>query len=220
MRLIFIMFLYLSGPAFAEVWTVSLGDRRIGTVTFEAGPNGALTLSSILDSTPLGLADGSFTARSFAALTPEGRRVTQYLSAAESTRKSRNISVLTDAGKPVETRIEPPSEATALSGPGKVQGRVLNPVEAFARIANSTDCPSDLRFYDGRRVVEILTKNSNSSEDAQSCEMDYRVIGGPGHLSPFRFRTVALGLEYRGPGPFTLQEITLSAGGFTAILRR
>lgn len=220
MRLIFLMLLLLSGPAMAETWIVTLGDRQIGTVSLERGANGALTLTSLLDATPLGLADGSFTGRSFPAITPEGRPVTQYLGESSSPGKARNISVLTDGGLPVQTRVEPPSDATALSDPEAVPGQVLNPLEAFARIAGLRDCPEALRYYDGRRIIEILFKNKEMTGDSLHCAMDYRVVGGPGHLSPFRFRSVAMALDFSGAGPFTLHRIALSAGGFTVTLHR
>jgi hypothetical protein len=217
---ILLAFLLLAVPASAEQWAVFLGDRQIGTVTLTTGPTDRMTLTSVLDSTPLGLADGTFTASSFPAVTPEGRRVTQYLSEAKSSRKARNISVLTDAGLAVETRVEPAVEATSLSDAARVSAPVLNPVEAFARIARSTDCPEELRYYDGRRVIEISLNSKKMEGLARTCEFDYLVVAGPGHLSPFRFRSVALGLDYEGSGPAALQQITLSAGGFTASLRR
>lgn len=213
-------FLLLASPASAEEWAVFLGEHRIGTVALTTDPKDRLSFTSVLDATPLGLADGTFTASSFPAMTPEGRRVTQYLSEAKSSRKARNISVLTDAGRAVETRVEPPSEATPLSDAAQVSSPVLNPVEAFARIATSTDCPEALRYYDGRRVIEIGLNSKVMDGATTICALDYRVVAGPGHLSPFRFRSVALGLDYEGNGPDALRRITLSAGGFTATLRR
>ena len=216
----FLAFLLLTSPASGKDWTVFLGDREIGSVSLSSGPNDRMTLASVLDSTPLGLADGAFTASSFPAVTPDGRRVTQYLSAAQSSRKSRNISVLTDGGVAIETRVEPSTEATPLSQVSRVEGAVLNPVEAFARIATSTDCPQALRYYDGRRLIEIGLNSNVLEGTIRRCDLDYRVVAGPGHLSPFRFRSVALGLEYEGSGPEALRRITLSAGGFTASLSR
>ncbi|MBL4918108.1 hypothetical protein [Szabonella alba] len=220
MRLALVLLACLPLPALGEDWIVRLGERQIGSVTFETGAKGALQIASTLDATPLGLADGSFTARSFAALTPDGRAVTQYLSESRSAREARNISVLTDAGRVLETQIEPPGEATALSDPAVVQGVVLNPVEAFARLVTSTDCPDALRYYDGRRVVAIALAERVEQADGLRCAMDYRVTDGPGHLSPLRFRQVAMELDYSGAGPFTLRRITMTAAGFSVSLAR
>ncbi|MFC6760690.1 hypothetical protein ACFQFQ_16250 [Sulfitobacter porphyrae] len=53
----------LAGPALAEKlsFAMALGNRQIGTLTFDGGPR-AGRLLAVMDNTPLGVADGSFEA--------------------------------------------------------------------------------------------------------------------------------------------------------------
>lgn len=219
MRWLSLCLLMIAPPALAESWQVVLGGRVLGDLEYSTS-GGRKFLSSRLDNTPLGVFDGTFEARSGLATTEEGTVVTQYLSEGKSTRKHRAISVLLLNGRVQDILIRPESEETALSVPSAVPVPVQDPVEAFAVISASRDCPAPLRFHDGRRVVGIATQARRVIGGKLHCEMIYRVTDGPGHLSPLRFTSLDMVLIYAGAAPAPLDRIDLTAAGFTVSLMR
>ncbi len=202
-------------PVTAETLTFSaaLGNRTLGTLTFDsAGP----TLLSVLDNTPLGVGDGRFEATSRPVRTDAGAAVTQYIGRSDD----RTISVLLDGARAVETVVSPSSEETELSDVARVPPSVLDPVTGFGRLAAANGCPAPMRLYDGRRVIDIATARESRTETVLTCAMAYSVTAGPGHLSPFRFTSLAVTLLYGITGAQRLQRIEIEAGGFTVTFSR
>lgn len=197
---------FIGNAAQAEIqrYDLLLGQRQLGTLSFDTD---TLDLVSDLNNTPLGVADGYFSAQSGPARTPEGISVTQYLSQSAK----RQISFVMDENNVLTTTISPTREATTLSEPEAVPAGVIPITEGFAAIAMASGCPTPFTMYDGRRVVQVATRAQSANITEILCEMDYRVTAGPGHLSPFRFRTLDMTLLYRDG---ILALITVSAGGF------
>lgn len=202
-----------AGAANADTFRVLLGGRTLGTLETTAGQ-----LRTLLDNTPLGVADGTFAATSDAATTTDGRSITRYASDARSGRKGRSIGFDHDRGRVLTTLITPESERTALSDPANVPPDVIDPVAALSRLAGAQGCPAAFRIYDGRRVIEIAPRGSQTTDVALICDMQYRVVAGPGHLSPFRFTALDLTLTYGKTGG--LAGIDISTGPFRVSLRR
>lgn len=202
----------LAGPALAEKlsFAMALGNRQIGTLTFDGGPR-AGRLLAVMDNTPLGVADGSFEAVTRARGTTVG-----YESRSRGS-KQRDIAVTRAGGQVTEVTVIPADEATDLSDVAQVPGGVISLTEAFAALALGRDCPQPMVVHDGRRVVRIATAARSDSGSEVTCRMSYRVVQGPGHLSPFRFKSLGMQLTY---ATRTLQRITLSAGGFDVTLTR
>ncbi|WP_226779569.1 DUF3108 domain-containing protein [Oceaniglobus trochenteri] len=199
-------------PAAGETFRAMLGGRTLGTLDYAPG-----LLRTTLDNTPLGVGDGVFEGRSRAARTEAGQRVLHYTGESRAPGESRRISVVLDKGRVIDTVISPASERTALSDPGKVPQGVLDPVEAFGRMIGAGGCPAAFRIYDGRRVIQVTPKSAGTEGGRTTCAMAYDVIAGPGHLSPFRFKSLNLGLVYDGA---TLVEIAVSTGPFALRLVR
>jgi hypothetical protein len=213
--------------AFAEtrdlkVW---LRGRLLGTATAEvsgSGESASYTIRSLLDNTPLGVGDGIFEASSRLARTGSGAVVRQYRSRSAAGNDIRTISLLLDGGKAVETVIAPDGERTDLSDPAKVPDGVLDDAAAFARLVYASDCPAPFRIYDGRRVVQVTTTAAERGAATLTCTVDYRVIAGPGHLSPFHFKSIDLRLSYavRDGAVSGLDVMEASAGLFTVRFAR
>lgn len=202
----------LAGPALAEKldFALSLGARQIGTVVFDGG-RGAGRLLATMDNTPMGVADGSF----HAATSAQGHTV-RYESRSRGG-KQRDIAVTRRAGQVTEITVTPPQEATSLSDVAQVPRGVISLTEAFAVMALGRDCPDAMTVHDGRRVVHIATAARSDSAGEVRCKMSYDVVMGPGHLSPFRFKSLGMRLAY---GAGALRRMTMSAGGFEVTLTR
>lgn len=196
----------LAGPATAEPMTFALmlGERQIGTLVFDASIR-ETQLRSTLDNTPLGVADGTFD-----AVTRTTGAQTAYLGRNRGG-KTRDIAVSWQGDSVTDVTVTPQGEGTDLSDPAKVPRGALSPSAVFAALAQGRNCPSPMAMYDGRRVIQIGTTTATEVGTSVTCEMAYRVILGPGHLSPFRFRSVDMQAVYTSGA---LREITLGAGGF------
>ncbi|SHI83245.1 hypothetical protein [Wenxinia saemankumensis] len=196
------LFAALAAPASAETFDVLLGGTRIGTMESTAA-----LFRTTLDNTPLGVADGVSEATLAPRRTEAGAAVTQYL----FRNHERAVSVLFDGAEVTGVEIDPPSEATAASDPATLAAPVSDPVTGLWRIVQGSDCPQSFRLYDGRRVTEGRVTARTETAEGTVCALDYRVVAGPGHVSPFRFRQIDIDLTYAAG---TLRRIDISAGIF------
>jgi hypothetical protein len=213
-----------ASAAQAEVipFQVVLAGSVLGTLQYETGEAGRpVAVRTNLDNTPLGVFDGTWEATSRPVQTEAGAVVLQYISTSASTRKNRVISVLHADGQVVETVVSPANDATEMSQAAQVPAGVVDPVEAFGRLADAAGCPEPFRIYDGRRVVEVATVSSEQAGDVLTCRARYEVILGPGLLSPFRFNSFDMELTYAlvGLEP-VLAEARVDAGMFSVSLVR
>ena len=202
----------LAGPALAErqSYAMMLGPRQLGTLVFDgAGQNAALL--STIDNTPLGVADGTFEA---VTRTKDGE--VDYIGQSRGG-KTRDIAVTRQADTVTKVIVTPAKEMTDMTDAAKVPAGVVSPTEVFATLANGGTCPSPMTMYDGRRVVQMATTAMAQEGDTVTCDMSYRVTMGPGHLSPFRFKSFGMQVAYSAGA---LARITMSAGGFDVNLIR
>ena len=209
------MALTVAGAAGAatERFSVLLGGRTLGTLSFDSGTQ---TILTVLDNTPLGVGDGRSESTARTVRASNGDTVIQYIG-----RKSdRVISVLFDGARAIETVVEPASERTEMSDVSRVPEGVLNMVAGFERIIASNGCPSRFAMYDGRRVIDVQTTRATPTDGGLTCELAYRVTAGPGHMSPFRFSNIAITLQFTTAGGQRLQQATIEAGVFTVDLVR
>ncbi len=200
----------LPAPALAEDFRVILGGNEIGALSLDgAGEN--LALAARFANTPLGVADGTYEASSRPAVAASGATVRQFLSRSAFTSGSRTVSVLLDGPRVAETVIDPAGDRTGLSEPAAVPEGVLDPVQAFAALARAGGCPAPLRLYDGRRVAEVSVAPTGGQGGDATCRGTYRVVAGPGHLSPLGIAAFDLDLAYRGGA---LAAVTVRTGPF------
>ncbi len=198
--------LLAASAAGAASYDVSLGGRTIGTIDHEPG-----RLLSVLDNTPMGVGDGRFE-----GVATRGADGVHYVGQSDE----RRIEVRIDAGRAQATDVTPASERTPLSDPAAAPAGVVDPVTGFGVLADADDCPGAFRIYDGRRAVELTPAGREVAQDVLSCRMDYRVIAGPGHVSPFRIKSMTLTAHYApAQGRMrALARLDVRAGGFTLSL--
>lgn len=185
---------------------ITLAGATLGRISV-AGTDRTARLATVMDNTPMGVGDGRFDAT---------YRAGEYRSLGQSPGDRRRIEIDFDEAQVASVRIDPVSEATDASQPSVIPAGVLDPARGFARIALAPDCVGGFRLYDGRRVVRVTPAGRAADGGTVTCRYDYRVTGGPGHLSPFRFRSVTVVATYgatRG-----VQDIALAAGPFTVRL--
>jgi len=203
---------------------VILAGSVLGTMEYQtdaADGGRPAGLSTNLDNTPLGVVNGTWVATSQPVRTGSGATALQFLATTASGRKNRVISVLHADGQVLATEVEPAEDATELSVSENVPAGIIDPVEAFGRLFDTDGCPEPFRLYDGRRVVEVVTTGSEEASGLLTCQLDYEVIAGPGHLSPFRFNSFDLELTYVETATGSvLAEADVSAGPFTVRLVR
>tara|TARA_R110002049_G_scaffold301763_2_gene494117 strand:- start:738 stop:1448 length:711 start_codon:yes stop_codon:yes gene_type:complete len=179
----------------AQSFELRFGNRFLGTLVYE-DDSGETRVAANLSNTPLSLFNGTFEAATRSIHATSGNSLGEYRSLGRSSRNTREIAVVFDRDTVVETRINPLSERTDLSNPINVTDSVIDPVSALGEILSASECPSDLRIYDGRRVILLSSLRSQRVDDILSCELRYSVIAGPGHLSPLYIREISLKLSY------------------------
>jgi hypothetical protein len=214
----FVLLLAVADGARAESFAVNLGNRTLGNVTFQHNGD-VLQLSSLLNNTPLGVFDGRFDATSRLVRTDAGDVRRQFLGISDTSRKQHQVSVLMDDGVVTEVTISPVSEYTALSVPDQVPAGLLDPLRAFRQLISVQDCPALVQMYDGRRVIHLTTINAIQTQMGLQCDMAYKVIAGPGHLSPIGFKSASVSLMYDGASK-KLSTMQIAAGPFSVQIVR
>jgi len=207
--------LMLAAPVAAESFDVSLGGKALGKLKYaETGRKAVLT--STLDNTPLGVFNGKYTGTSI------GNTATSHFTGeSRSSRKNRVVTVEIAKSRAVSTAITPQDELTALSDINKVPAGVMDPVRAMAQLFRAKGCPAPIRMYDGRRVVAMRSDSGTLAGETLTCAVSYKVIAGPGHLSPLGISSAKIELNYRtAGGQQTLQHLKISSGLFNVRLSR
>ncbi|MEM9785849.1 MAG: hypothetical protein AAF801_05070 [Pseudomonadota bacterium] len=215
-RIAFAFALLGAVPVQAQTFAVNLGDRTLGTMTFQRD-GAAAFLRSSLNNTPLNLFNGTLDASSRPVRMQSGETRRQLLARSDTTRKNREVSVIMDGGTVTQVVVNPASENTSLSVAERVPAGVLDPVRAFGQIATAQDCPGVLQMYDGRRAVQLSPSARAQTDAGLRCDMDYRVIAGPGHLAPLSFKNASVTLIYDASG---LAALEISTGPFAVNIVR
>lgn len=203
---------FMSGPAIAEnqIYMMMLGNRQLGSLVFDGNGSNASLLSK-MDNTPLGVANGTFEAVTRA----KDGDVASVLKSRG--RKTRDISIIREVNTVTTVTVTPKEEMTEMTDASKVPVGVISPAEVFAVLANGGTCPPPMVMYDGRRVVQMSTIAMKPGGASLTCDMSYSVVMGPGHLSPFRFKSFGMQIVYTAR---KLDTVTMTAGGFNVNLIR
>ena len=206
----------VTGTAEAQsVFDVSLGGKKLGTLSY-GGSKSNETMNTTLSNTPLGVFNGTMNASSKAA---GGTRTFKANTGAE--RKKRTVIVSHQAGRALETMVDPAAQITPLSDPARVPAGIVDPVQAIGKLVNAKDCPAKITIYDGRRAVALTPTKASIEEGMQTCQMSYRVVAGPPHLSPLNVSKAKMKLVYStGDAPRQLVRLEVSHGIFKVKLQR
>ncbi len=71
------------------------------------------------------------------------------------------------------------------------------------------------------QISKAIALGEDRAEETLTCNMDYRVIAGPGHLSPLKVRKARMSLTYDlGDGEQRLTMISIKSGAFGITLNR
>jgi hypothetical protein len=204
--------LVLASPLAAQTFDVKLGGKTLGTLEYSEKGRDA-TLQSTLDSTPMGVFNGTFTGSSSA----KG----QFIGDSKSSRKQRIVTVDITQGRATGVEIIPANEMTDLSDASRVPAGVSDPVQIIGAFIGATGCPPSTRMYDGRRVVTLTPQAGKEDGASLTCPVSYKVVAGPGHLSPLGISNAKMELLYDMSGEAqTLKEIKVSSGVFRLKLLR
>jgi hypothetical protein len=219
MKLARALILFLSTvavPATAQEFSVNLGGSKLGSLVYARGAGGE-SVTSTLDHTPLGVFDGTFKGTSRPA---GGGR--EFVGVSRSSRKGRRVQVQIDGGRAVAVAVTPPEELTELSDPARAPAGVVDPVAAIGLlVAAQGGCPGQIGIYDGRRAIALVPEGQATEDGLLRCDIAYRVVAGPGHLSPLKIKSARMRLTYGvAQGRQELREFRLSSGIFTVVLAR
>lgn len=196
------------------IFDVKLGRKVLGTLSY--GVRGDVqNMNTTLSNTPLGVFNGAMDASSQAA---SGRQKFTSTSGAEG--KARTVIVAHDAGRALETVVQPAQELTPLSDPSRVPAGIVDPVQAIGQMIHAQDCPKSITIYDGRRAVAIALTEAVIEEGSQICSMSYDVVAGPPHLSPLNVGRAKMKLVYDVSDTRVLRLIDVRHGVFRVKLDR
>ena len=202
--------LLFTAPASAQTYDVVLGGKALGQLSY-VQKGRTSTLRSTLDNTPLGVFNGSFSGTSTGT-----QSNSIFTGESRSSRKQRDVVVEISDGRAIRTDITPANEYTDVSDVARVPAGVMDPVRAIGHLIDAQGCPAPVRLYDGRRVVTLGTTAQELAGTALFCTLHYKVIAGPGHLSPLRISSARMMLSYDvAGGAQALKQMKISSGIFS-----
>lgn len=205
----------VAAPASAETFRVSLGGTNLGQLSFSQSGQKS-TLRSTVDNTPLGVFNGTFIGTSTGSAA-----TSRFTGDSKSSRKQRLVTVEINKGRAASTAITPAGELTELSDVARVPAGVMDPVRAMSQLFRAKGCPAPLQMYDGRRVIAMRPDTGTQADGLLTCTISYKVIAGPGHLSPLGITSAKMTLDYATVGrEQTLQQIRIKSGIFSLHLDR
>lgn len=214
-QMVFCCALIIGTPAAAETYSVSLGGKTLGQLSY-VGAGKKVTLSSTLDHTPLGVFNGTFVGTSTGSVTSS-----TFTGDSKSSRKQRVVEVKIAKGRAIQTTITPVDELTELSDITLVPAGIMDPVRAMGQLFHAKGCPEAVQMYDGRRVVTMRSDAGTQTGDTLICAVSYKVTAGPGHLSPLGISSAKMALSYDvSEGQQVLQNLKISSGIFSVSLDR
>ncbi len=206
--------------AHAQVFDVALGSKQLGTLAFSHDGTKETLLSS-LDNTPMGVFNGTFKATTQRSRAITGGKGLRYQSLSQSSRKTRKIAISIDDGRVVKTAIKPTSERTKLSNIDIVPRGMIDPVTAIGTLIAAKQCPPKIMIYDGRRAIALIPDGSTKNANRLTCAIQYKVVAGPGHLSPLYISSVKMKVTYDlSNGAQKLTKMKLGSGLFNLVLSR
>lgn len=207
-------------PASAETFSVRLGNKSLGTLSYSVNGNDQL-LQSVLSNTPLGVFNGTFKGTSKQVANPNGGKAQAFTGASKSSRKERTVTTMIANGRAIQTKVTPEKERTALSDIAKVPAGVVDPVTAIGELLRAKGCPATIKIYDGRRAIALSPQSSEQAGDQLTCSISYKVFAGPGHLSPLKITSARMKAIYTVTnGQQHLRQIQLGSGIFNLFLDR
>jgi len=204
----------LAAPAAAQTFDVVLGGKTLGQLTYAASGDRS-TVTSTLNNTPMNVFNGGFSGTSTGSAA-----TSSFVGDSRSSRKQRLVRVEISQGRATGTTITPQDEVTELSDVARVPAGVRDPVRGIGALIGAQGCPAAMRLYDGRRVIALRPTGRTTQGGTLTCTMGYKVIAGPGHLSPLRISSAKMTLSYDTASGQSLQQIRISSGVFSLTLAR
>lgn len=200
----------LAASVRAETFSVSLGATSLGQLIYaDAGDKS--TIHSILGNTPLGVFNGSFT-----AISTGSTASSQFTAESRSSRKQRFVTVEIHNNQATRTSVAPAEELTGFSDVTRVPAGVMDPVRTMGQLLHAKGCPAPLQMYDGRRVVAMRSDRGTLADVTLTCTLQYKVIAGPGHLSPLGISSAKIELSYdTAGGSQRLHQMRIKSGIFS-----
>ena len=113
-----------------------------------------------------------------------------YKSSVDATFKKRRINYWVKNDSLIAVDIYPENEKTKFTNPKKIDFEFMDPAHAITKLLKMP-CKNSFIIYDGRRVVGITSIKPVSK---LGCRYIYNVLQGPGHLSPFNFKTFEISI--------------------------
>lgn len=170
-----------------RTFTISFLGQKIGSLklneTTISGRKSILISGEILSS-PFEIFNGRFEYKTIIDTQNNGLSRLKYKSSVNTIFKTREINFFVKNDKLIDVTVSPPNEQTEFSNPGSIVFKFIDPSTFFMKILHFP-CSKPFIIYDGRRIVDITPLEA---EPEFECRYLYKIVNGPGHLSPFNFK--------------------------------
>ena len=137
-----------------------------------------------------------------------------YESSVDATFKERKINYRVGNDRLISVDVFPKNEETKFSNPEQIDFDFIDPAYAITKLM-STPCKDSFKVYDGRRIIEVIPTGPASKLE---CGYVYKIEKGPGHLSPFNFKTFEISTFFDQDRNAGSLAIIVKTGPFKLIL--
>ena len=169
-----------------------------------------------ISSSPLKIFNGNFKYKTIITeKNSEGSR-THYASSVDATFKQREINYRLSNDRLIAVDVFPKREETKFTNPKQIDFEFIDPANAFATLLRMP-CKKSFIIYDGRRIIEVTSIKQTTKLE---CGYIYKIEKGPGHLSPFNFRTFKISTFFDQSRNSAFRSMIVKTGPFKLILEQ
>ena len=199
--------------------SISFLGRKIGTIEVREVSNidsKEIHVNGKISSSPFKMFNGAFKYKTTFTKINSGASQLHYERSVNATFKERKINYRVKNNRLVAVEVFPKREETKFTNPKRIDFDFIDPAYAIIKLL-STPCKGSFKVYDGRRLIDIIAIEPTSK---LKCGYVYKIEKGPGHLSPFNFKTFKILTFFDQHGNSANRTMTVKAGPFKLILNR
>ena len=199
--------------------SISFLGKQIGSIKIYEASNSdsrVIYIGGKISSSPLKIFNGKFEHKTIITKVNEAASKVHYESNVDAIFKHRKINYTVKNNRLITVNVSPKNETTKFTNPKQIDFVFIDPTRAITELLNKP-CKNSFKIYDGRRVIGV---NSIKPTSKSECGYVYKILKGPGHLSPFNFKTFKILTFFDQNGNSASKTMIVKTGPFKLVLNK
>jgi len=199
--------------------SISFFGKQVGFIKVREASNidsKEIHVEGKISSSPFKVFNGRFKYKTTFTEINSGAPRLHYESSVDAIFKERKINYWVKNNRLISVDVLPKREETKLTNPKQIDVNFIDPTYAIIKLL-TMPCKDSFKVYDGRRLIDVIAIESNSKLE---CRYLYKIQKGPGHLSPFNFKTLKISTYFDQSRNSAFRYMIVKTGPFKLILNQ